>query len=521
MPNTPRPEATCTRKSPSASTGLKPSGLDIVIQEGTIVSPDDPRINGAVVVRSGSFSVEMDVETPQGGLQTLMVEHVEAGEYFFEHLLFGIKEENSLGLRYRARKRSTIIVVTSDMIRSPDKIYTVCGMILRLKNRELDRHRRRMLGRQSRETELLAAIATLKSVSEKAAREADALRHENSSLQDQILELSQEQERTSSVLNENAEENRQLWDQVRMHEGRAVRQDKEIAMLKTKIATLEYEDAGRAFQELTNEILRAQEATQSIKQREIELDKRLNLMQRGIELLSKENPELWLSSDAMQMLLGEEPQPKPKPKPLPADEFDRIFDENPQPIPPKSPAVQQRRPQGLSARITNPPPPSIRRAPRPKAPAQSASPKALPIACPPALNRRDTSGPEIHFAQEEASSEVAQLVKVLEPRRLATLVDPLEAMPDGDMEETGLKPTICLPINGLPSAATSQVPDKEAEHVPDSGVTRTWDQILDHPAHDNSDEFFDMDDDEDEYGPRVTQPYQLPDTPMDTKKRRP
>lgn len=482
MPQTPKPEKKSSRPSPD----FLPSPLDIVVQEGTVISADDERINGAIVVRQGVVAVETDKDTPDG-IKTVVIDQVEAGEYFFEHLLFGFKDDAILKLRFRALKRTTIMVVTRDMLmRDPRRVAQICGVMLRTKNRELDRWRRREFQRRQEEHPETQALKTL---NQELAENLETSQLENHNLQTRVDRLAKESRIFTSALDEAARENQELWRYVRTLERKAIEQEEQLKALEHKIETLRCVDAALAFNELTAETLKAQEATASAVKAEHDMQRRLTLMQRGFELLSTENPHLKMSMSVMLLLLGEEPEnlppseefAEPASAPPPStDELDQVFEAMPISVPtPTAHAPPARRPQGLSTRITVPPS------------AKADVPARVPRPAP-----QRESLPEITFDSVELDTSLSDIVAAENLRTVQpTLLDPFEA---------AVQPAPAIIMVPTPS---SRLDDATAN----PNVTRTWGAVrIEPPPEDDGDgNFAAVRDDGIFATPQVTQPYDV------------
>lgn len=551
MPDTPKPSPRLIENDNQARPGFKPSRLDIVIHKGTAINPNDPRINGAVVVRQGAFSIEVDIDTDDG-IKTKSIDNVEAGDYFFEHLLFGFSDESVRGLRYRAQDRSVIMVLSKrQMFGNPEGVFEICGTMLRAKNREVDRLRQRVYNRQApqeAEAEITDSLAltALKNASEELAQDLEAAALENRSLQDQLDRQTDELTRTRSALSEASEENQELWRYVRTLEGKALAQEKQITSLTGKISILECEDAKKAFRELTAEILRAQEATESAKRVERDAERRLNLMQRGFELLSSENPKIKMSVTVMLLLLGEEPTNLP---PSPefdarkterdpsADELDQVFEDMSVSMPASSAKpLPERRPQGLSSRVTVPPQakPSVDKQAAATMRAKPNSPISVPrpnptVIRPPAARLPDRQGnknvvpkpattrdsmPEIFYGQEEANTDVRKLMREAGiPVRQPTLLDPYElgqSSPGFPDEEPQTAPAS--------TSATQTAPPGDA--TADPNQTRTWGvAVIPKPEEAGDETSYEWVGDEDLW-PQVTRPFDVSEYRRDEKNKK-
>jgi CRP-like cAMP-binding protein len=163
-------------------------------------------------------------------------------------------------------------------------------------------------------------------------------KHQLKQFESELVQTKQELAWQHGVLEETSKENLAFTRYYRKLESMVEERDREIEKLKRQIRTLSSQDDPRiAFRTLTDEILKAQEATASAKQAQKQAEMRMVQMHRAIELLSKDNPNLKLSDIVMLMLMGEEPEDLPPLAKSVDDEIDAVFREAGDSLPPPSP----------------------------------------------------------------------------------------------------------------------------------------------------------------------------------------
>ncbi|MDF1496446.1 MAG: hypothetical protein P1P90_00110 [Patescibacteria group bacterium] len=320
------------------------SDYDVIYPEGEIIDID-PDTKAGYIVRQGSVAVEMIITAP-GGLMTIGLDTVEAGEYFNIHSLFGFKLEDGANLRYRTQCRTIIMQVTEDMLpKDSQKLAVIlrsfmqtaarregklrqltCYALQRAEEKRVDRgggssqllnkYRQELEKRGKHIAELeskLANMGVVKSQSQQLSTRFTEIENANAILRRDKLQLSEElkklQGKLKAVEGELAIERRtRLALEKRNTEltQQIAKQDSAASSARFPSANLLLDSS--EFNDLEASAKQFKKAAEYFEG----LSKGLaTMMQRAMELLAQDNPGMIVKNDVMMLMTGEEPAPRP------------------------------------------------------------------------------------------------------------------------------------------------------------------------------------------------------------------
>lgn len=317
---------------------FQPSEYDKVYPEGEIIDIDSD-IEAGYIVRQGSVTVEMILPAP-GGLMTIGLDTVEAGEYFNIQSLFRFKLEDGTNLRYRAQCRTVIMRVTPDMVpKDPHKLIILLRSFMQTATRRegklrqltgyalqrneekradrggnsqlLNKYRTELENRKLRILELeqlLVEQSDAKSKVHSPAVKSTELEKSNAVLRRDKLELSQALKKTEEELKK-VRGNFLLEERTRKAlEQRNADLTQQLAARSAPVSSVRFPSANILLE--SSELNDLETSAKNFRKAAAHFEGLATMMQRAMELIAEDNPGMVISEDVMMLMTGQEPAPR-------------------------------------------------------------------------------------------------------------------------------------------------------------------------------------------------------------------
>jgi hypothetical protein len=319
------------------------SDYDIIYPEGELIDVD-PDTQSGYIVRQGSVAVEMIIPAP-GGLLTIGLDTVEAGEYFNIHSLFGFKLEDGSNLRYRTQCRTIIMPVTEDMLpQNPQKLSLILRSFMQTAARRegklrqltgyalqraeekradrtggssqlLNKYRQELEKRGKRIAELEKAISdsrtAIQQTPERGVRITE-IENANAVLRRDKLKLSQ----NLKTLDEELTKTRgklALEERTRKAlERRNAELTQQLASSESAVSSAKFPSANFLLE--SHELGDLEKSAKHFRDAAAHFENLATMMQRAMELIAEDNPGMVISEDVMMLMTGQEPTPRPSVK---------------------------------------------------------------------------------------------------------------------------------------------------------------------------------------------------------------
>ncbi len=327
------------RETPSVK-AFQQSDYDVIYPEGETIDVDT-EIQAGYIVRQGSVAVEMIITAP-GGLMTIGLDTVEAGEYFNIHSLFGFKLEDSASLRYRAQCRTVIMPVTEDMLpQDLQKLSAILrsfmqtsarreGKLRQLTGYALQRAEEKRVDRGGGNSQLLTKYRQEleKRVQRIASLEQELVETKNTSTQMQELgirltelenanaAIRRDKLQLSENLKNTEDELRSLRNKLALEERTRKALEKRNADLTKQLAVQNYATSSARFPSAnilleSNELSNFESGAKQFRKAAAHFESLAIMMQRAMELIAEDNPGIVISEDVMMLMTGQEPPARP------------------------------------------------------------------------------------------------------------------------------------------------------------------------------------------------------------------